>query len=110
MDFKIKGKKSKHKFWSWIFKMAQKKVKESEEKVVNVISVTFPSAFCMLIRYEIINEGKKYEIVTQGDYQEVYKKWKESEETEVSETINVEALIVDQHQKSKQVAIKRQNQ
>lgn len=109
MQFKIKGKKRRHLLWGWILKMAQKKVKATEEKVVNLISVTFPSAFCMLIRYEILNDGRKYEIVMQGDYQDVYKQWKESEEQTIPDNVMVEHIIRDNYKDAKQVALKKNN-
>ena len=106
MQFKMKGKKRSYSFWSWVLKKAQRKVKENEEKIVNLISVNFPSAFCMLIRYEIINTGQKYEIVMQGDYQDQYRSWKESEEKEIPEAVRVEWLIIENHANAKQVAAK----
>jgi hypothetical protein len=81
--------------------------KETEEKTVNLISVNFPSAFCMLIRYEIINTGHKYEIVMQGDYQDQYRAWKESEEKEIPEAVKVEWIIKDKHGNAKLVSIKK---
>lgn len=107
MQFKIMGKKRSNSFWNWILKLAQKKIKATEEKIVNLISVTFPSAFCMLIRYEIINDGRKYEIVMQGDYQDAYKQWKESEEQTIPENVMVEHIIRDNHKHAKQVALKK---
>ena len=102
----MKGKKRSYSFWSWVLKKAQRKVKETEEKTVNLISVNFPSAFCMLIRYEIINTGQKYEIVMQGDYQDQYRAWKESEEQEIPESVRVEWLITENHANAKQVVAK----
>lgn len=107
MQFKIMGKKRSNSFWNWLLKLAQKKIKATEEKIVNLISVTFPSAFCMLIKYEIINDGRKYEIVVQGDYQDAYKQWKESEEQIIPESVMVEHIIRDNHKHAKQVALKR---
>jgi hypothetical protein len=106
MQFKMKGKKRSYSFWSWVLKKAQRKVKETEEKTVNLISVNFPSAFCMLIRYEIINTGQKYEIVMQGDYQDQYRSWKESEEKEIPEAVKVEWIITENHANAKQVVAK----
>lgn len=109
MQFKIKGKKRIHSFWNWILKIAQKKVKVTEDKTINIISVTFPSAFCMLIRYEILNDGRKYEIVLQGEYQDAYKQWKESEEPIIPEGVMIEHIIKNNHTNAKQVALKKNN-
>lgn len=107
MQFKIKGKKRAYGFWNWVLATAQKKIKKTEDKTINVISVTFPSAFCLLVRYEVINDGKKYEIVLQGDYQDAYKQWKDSEETEIPEAVKVEWMITENHQAAKQVSAKK---
>jgi len=107
MQFKIKGKKRVNNFWSWVLKVAQKRVKDTEDKTVNLISVTFPSAFCLLIRYEIINDGQKYEIVLQGDYQDAYKLWKESEEKDIPEAVKVEWMITANHSNAKLVSAKK---
>ena len=106
MQFKMKGKKRSYSFWSWLLKKAQKKVRETEEKTVNLISVNFPSAFCMLIRYEIINTGQKYEIVIQGEYQKQYRAWKESKEQYIPEEVKVEWIITENHANAKQVKTK----
>ena len=106
MQFKIKGKRRRNSFWNWVLKTAQKKVKRTEDKTINVISVNFPSAFCMLIRYEIINDGQKYEIVLQGDYQEAYKYWKESEEKDLPEGVRVDWMISANHANAKLVTVK----
>lgn len=107
MQFKIKGKKRMYGFWNWLSKLAQKKIKMTEDKTINVISVTFPSAFCLLIRYEVINDGKKYEIVLQGDYQEAYKAWKESDEVEIPDSVKVEYMIMANHSIAKLVTTKK---
>jgi len=42
----------------------------------------------------------------QGDYQDQYRAWKESEEQEIPEAVIVELLITENHANAKQVAAK----
>lgn len=107
MQFKIEGKKVAFSFWNWLYKLSQKKIKKTEDKTINLISVVFPSAFCLLIRYEVINDGRKYEIALQGDYQDAYKTWKESDENETPDAVNVEWIIKENHKNSKLIANKK---
>lgn len=62
-------------FWNRIYrKLADyfnKKVRETENLVINPISVKLPTAHCMVIKFHIVNKNEKYEIVRQGDW----KKW-----------------------------------
>lgn len=107
MQFKITGKPRAFNFWNKLLQYAQQRVKRVEDKTVNVISATFPSAFCILIRYEIINNSQKYEIVLQGDYQDIYRIWKESDEPKIPESVNVELLIKSMHNSAKLVKAKK---
>ena len=105
MQFTIPGKTNRHKFWTWAFKVVQRKIKKTEPKTVNVISITFPSAFSLLIRYEIINTGQKYEIVLQGDFKKQFKEWKENQELD-AHSVNAESIIIEHHKNSTQVTNK----
>lgn len=105
MQFTIQGKNRSHKFWIWLSKIIQKRIKKTEPKTVNVISTTFPSAFSLLIRYEIINTGNKYEIVLQGDFKNQFKEWKENQELNAP-SVNTESIIIEHHKNSTQVTNK----
>lgn len=105
MQFTIQGKTNRYKFWTWLAKIVQKKIKKFEPKTVNVISTTFPSAFSLLIRYEIINSSKKYEIILQGDFKKQFKEWKENQELDAP-SINAESIIIEHHKNSTQVTNK----
>lgn len=107
MQFKITGKRRSFNFWSKVLQHAQQRIKQVEDKTINVISVTFPSAFCLLIRYEIINNAQKFEIVLQGDYQDTYRAWKENDEKEIPDSVNVEMLIKYMHQNAKLITAKK---
>ena len=106
MQFTIQSNKSNmHQFWLWLAKIIQKKIKKTEPKTINVISVTFPSAFSLLIRYEIINTSQKYEIILQGDFKKQFKEWKENQELSAP-SVNVESIINEHHKNSTQVTNK----
>ena len=105
MQFKIKGNPGKNRFWKWVSKIAQKKIKKTDDSIIDVKSVSFPSAYCILIRYEVINEASKYEIVIQGNYVQQFKAWKEQEEPPLGilDDREVEILIRSNHIASKKV-------
>lgn len=103
-QFKIKGKKGNLNFWKWLLKLSQKKIKSIEDKTVNIISVKFPSPFSILIRYEFINTGEKFELFLQGEYQKYYKHWKES--GLLSSEIEIESIIKYRHAQSKIIKTK----
>lgn len=105
MQFKIMGNPGQNRFWKWVNRISQRKVKKTEDSVVDVKSVSFPSAYCILIRYEIINESSKYEIVIQGNYVAQYKAWKESGEVNLGilDDREVEILIRTNHKISRKV-------
>jgi hypothetical protein len=105
MQFKIIGNPTKNKFWKWVNRIAQKKIKKTDDSIIDVKTVSFPSPYCILIRYEVINEGSKYEIVMQGNYVPQYKSWKEQEEpiSGILDDREVEILIRSNHTSSKKV-------
>jgi hypothetical protein len=105
MQFKIIGNPVKNKFWKWISKIAQNKIKKTEDSIIDVKSVSFPSAYCILIRYEIINKSSKYEIVIQGDYVSQYKSWREQGEPSLGilEDKEVEIIIRNNLSSAKKV-------
>lgn len=105
MQFKILGSPGWNRFWKWVNKISQRKIKKTEDSVVDVKSVSFPSAYCILIRYEVINEASKYEIVMQGNYVTQYKAWKEQEETTwgILDDREVEIIIRTNHASSRKV-------
>ena len=88
-QFTLRGSSLHHRFYSRILSFAQAKVRKHEDKVVDVISVKLPSAFCMVIRFSILNKNEKYEIVLQGQFQNVYKQQEENQPMD----FNTEILI-----------------
>ena len=108
MQFKITGSPARNKFWKWVSKIAQKRIKRTEDIVIDVKSVVFPSAYSILIRYEAINSNEKYEIIVQGNYVQQYKIWKEIGEprdfqNDVLGDRDIEIIIRTNHSSAKKI-------
>lgn len=77
----------------------------TEDSIIDVKYVSFPSPYCILVRYEAINTNEKYEIVIQGDFVERYKEWKEREEPQfgIVDEKQLEIIIRSNHQSAKKI-------
>lgn len=98
MQFETKPKLT-YNFWNRVNKFVSKKVKLTEPKTVDIISTTMPSAFCLIIRYKILNSNEKYELILQGNFSDMYKRIKE-DETLIEKLINHEEIITNNIHKS----------
>jgi len=108
MQFKIAGKRTRNRFWQKVLKIAQSKVRKSEDNVIDVKSVSFPSPYCILVRYDVLNKNEKYEIVIQGDYISQYKEWRDMEEPQFGlDERQTEIIIRSNHTKAKKLEIFR---
>lgn len=107
MQFNIEGNPLKYKIWSSINNLVKSKLRKTEDLRIDVKSVNFPSAFCLLVRYEVINNSKKYEIVLQGDYQEKFRAFKESEGDPLGGLSDkvVEGIIKSNHKRAKLISV-----
>lgn len=108
MQFKITGSPTRNRFWKCVSKIAQKRIKKTEDIIIDVKSVVFPSAYSILIRYETINSNEKYEIIIQGNYVPQYKIWKEVGEprdlqSEVLDERDIEIIIRTNHSSAKKI-------
>lgn len=79
-QFEVVGNPFWYKWYEGVLKRlnkrierATKKMKKYENLVINPISVKFPTANCVIIKYEVINTKKKYEIVHQHSFASQYK-------------------------------------
>ncbi len=98
-QFNIAGNKRKFNFWTKILKIAQEKTKTNSDKSVNISSVFFATPYCLIVKYEFVNAMEKYELVFQGEYQEEYRYWKDSEEKRIPNSVEIETLIKIHHGK-----------
>lgn len=91
-QFTIPGNPWLYKYWKKRLEKSQRMVKKYENTVVDIISITMPTASSMLIKFNTTNNGKKYELILQGRYHELYKKQQEGDSVKL-EDIELEALI-----------------
>jgi hypothetical protein len=71
--FKIKGNPFKFKFWKWINNISNDRMKKYQDITIDTTNVIFPTPFTMIIKFTVVNTGKKYELVNQGKFAEYYK-------------------------------------
>jgi len=105
MQFRIIGNPFRNRMWRRISSLAQRKIKETEDSIIDVKYVTFPSPYCLLVRYDVINVTEKYEIVIQGDFVDRYKEWKEKVEPQfgIVDEKQLEIIIRANHQNAKKI-------
>jgi hypothetical protein len=94
-QFTLQGSSLPHRLYSRILAFAQARVRKYEDKVVDVVSVKLPSAFCMVIRFTILNKNEKYEIVLQGQFQSAYKQQEEGKPVEYNTEILIRENLKD---------------
>jgi hypothetical protein len=82
-----------YKFWKAIYDFSWNKVAKTEPKTIDIISTNFPTAFCLIIRYKILNSNEKFELIKQGNFSETYKRIKE-DETLIDKLINHKEIIL----------------
>ena len=100
--FRMKGNTMLYRIWKRRLDKAQVMVKQYEDTVVDISSVSFPTASLMVIKFTTTNNGNKYELVLQGKYIKQYKKSSEGVEVLPSE-VNAEGIIRTNLQEAYQI-------
>lgn len=91
-SFKIVRSPIKYKIWKWINKISGDRVKQYQDLTIDVVNVILPTPSTMIIKFTAVNTGKKYELVNQGKFSELYRL--QSEEGSVDkQLINTETII-----------------
>ncbi len=100
--FRMEGNSLLYRIWKRRFDKAQVMIKRYEDTVVDISSVTFPTASLMVIKFTTTNNGNKYELVLQGKYAKQYKKSSEGIEVQPFE-VNAESIIRTNLQEAYQI-------
>ena len=90
--FTITGSPFRHKIWSKILEKSQRMVRRYQDTTVDITTVVVPTPSTLIIKFSVTNTGKKYELVLQGTYAGLYKKYQDGEAINPSK-INAEIVI-----------------
>lgn len=93
-SFKIVNNPMKYKIWKWINKISAEKVKKYQDITIDVSNVILATPSTMIIKFTVVNTGKKYELANQGKFAELYRKQDEEGSIDIN-SINTELIIRD---------------
>lgn len=91
MGITIKGSPIRWRFWKWLNNLSTNKMKKHQDLVIDVTNILLPTPSTMIIKFTIVNTGKKYELINQGRFSELYKKQSEGES--ISNDANCDVII-----------------
>lgn len=92
-QFQIVKKPFRNKIYKKLSDYFTKKVKETENLVIDPVSVKLPTPYCLVIRFSITNKNEKYELVLQGDWRNWYAEMVNNTDLELPKDIDVEMAI-----------------
>jgi hypothetical protein len=91
-SFKISGNKTMLRFWKGVSNIATEKIKKNSDVQVDINTIILPTASTLIIKFTILNTGKKYELVKQGKYADIYKLQSDGNNI-TPEDVNAEIII-----------------
>lgn len=101
-NFIITGRPTRYKFWKWLHNLSTAKVKKHQDIVIDVTNIILPTPSTMIIKFTISNTGKKYELVNQGRFSELYKRQSDGDAI-TSDDINTESIITNNFKESYEI-------
>ena len=90
--FVISGNTLRYRIWKKRLEKARRMVERFEDLTIDIGNILLPTSSSMIIKFTILNRKEKYELVLQGNYQDLYKKKSEGQEI-TPEDINAEEII-----------------
>lgn len=93
MSITIKRSRIRWRFWKWLNTLSTNKIKKYQDLVIDVTNVLLPTPSTMIIKFTIVNTGKKYELINQGRFSELYKKQSDGEQ--IINDVNCDIIIND---------------
>jgi|SRR5690625_3654731 len=90
------GRKPLYKIWHYIHKISKRQVDKRKQVELRFDRIIFPTAFTAIIRYEIADTRRKFELVMQGNFTEHYRKTSNGEEADIT-AFDLENIIKVAH-------------
>lgn len=99
---------SKKPFWNRIYKRLldyfTKKYKQTENLVIDPISVKLPTPYLLVIRFSVTNKSEKYELAIQGDWRNWYAEMSNNPDLVKPSELDVEMVIKHRHQEAYKIS------
>lgn len=93
-----------HKLFKKLSDFFKKRSESRQQLTYSFNNILYPTANCCIIRYEIINQRRKFELVMQGDFKNQYR-LKSEDSNYVPEDFNFEEIIRNMRHKAHEINI-----